>query len=131
MSWNSLLHNPEGITAVYGGDPPDLSGVRLRELTLHEDGPTLTVRLDLPAYPNQPPRKWAAQGFNTVQIELSLSGLRSIELEGFASEVTADVFLSEGDGIAVDITSPHTRVQAVADTVYMAKLTAYTDESRP
>ncbi|WP_153545116.1 Imm50 family immunity protein [Streptomyces sp. RB17] len=38
------------------------------------DGPTLKLRLDLTRYPDQPPHKWVAQGFNTVQIELCLSG---------------------------------------------------------
>ncbi|MFJ9818291.1 Imm50 family immunity protein [Streptomyces sp. NPDC101151] len=80
MLWTSVVINPEGITRIYQGAPPNLSGVRLREVVLGVEGPEMRVRLDLPAYPAQPPRKWAAQGFNTVQIEFAFGGLRSITL---------------------------------------------------
>jgi len=129
MKWTSLLHNPEGISAVYHGNPPDLSAVRVKEVVLHEDGPTLKVRLDLPEYPAQPPRKWLMQGFNTVQIEIAFSGLRSVSVHGFGTEVTADFSLSGHDGISVRITSPETTVEAVATTAYISKLTAYANEA--
>jgi hypothetical protein len=128
MSWTSFLRNPEGILAVYGGAPPELSMVRVREMVLQEDGPTLKLRLDLPRYPDRPPRKWAAQGFNTVQVEVSLSGLRAISLEGFGSEIEADVSLSGEKGVTLDLMSSATHVRAVADTVFISKLTAYTNE---
>lgn len=128
MSWASFLHNPEGISAIYGGAPPELSRVRVHEVVLQVDGPTLKVRLDLPRYPDQPPRKWAAQGFNTVQVEISLGGLRAIALEGFGTDITADVSLSGVNGVTLNVVSPETRVQAVADTAFISKLTAYVNE---
>ncbi|MFJ9818288.1 Imm50 family immunity protein [Streptomyces sp. NPDC101151] len=129
MSWTSYLHNPEGVSAVYGGVPPELCGVRVHEVILHEDGPTLKLRLDLPRYPERPPRKWAAQGFNTVQVEVALSGLRVIALEGFGTEIEADISLSGENGVTLNLTSPETRVHAVADTAYISKLTAYINEA--
>ncbi|MFJ3641937.1 Imm50 family immunity protein [Streptomyces sp. NPDC090108] len=130
MSWISLLHNPEGISAVYQGDPPALSDVRVREVTLHEDGPVLRMRVDLPRYPSMPPRKWTAQGFNTVQIEISFSGLRTVTLEGFGSEVTASISLSGDDGVHVDVRSPEMRIEAVSDTAHISQLTAYADTAK-
>ncbi|WP_367323547.1 Imm50 family immunity protein [Streptomyces sp. HUAS ZL42] len=127
MPWTSLIHNPEGISAVYQDTPPDLSNVLMREVILHEDGPTLRLRVDLPRYPDQPPRKWIAQGFNTVQIELLFSGLRAIALEGFGSEVTADIVLAQDNGVSIEVTSPETHIRAVADTAYISNLTAYTN----
>lgn len=125
MSWTSLLHNPEGISSVYQGNPPDLTGVRLHEAVLQVDGPTLKLRLDLPRYPDDPPRKWVAQGFNTVQVEISFSGLEEVTLTGFGTTVTADVLLSADKGVTLEVTSPATRIRAVATTAFISKLTAY------
>ncbi|MGW1803452.1 Imm50 family immunity protein [Streptomyces sp. NPDC002078] len=130
MSWTSFLHNPEGITSIYQGAPPDLTGVHLHEAALHVDGPTLKLRLDLTRYPDQPPRKWVAQGFNTVQIELCLSGLKTVALEGFGTQISANVSLGKegGEGVFVEVISPETRIRAVANTVFISKLTAYINE---
>ncbi|TVZ95334.1 Imm50 family immunity protein [Streptomyces sp. BK340] len=97
---------------------------------LGREGSETGVRPDLPDYPAQPPRKWAAQGFNTVQIELVFGGLRSITLDGFDSDVTADISLAAGDGISVDIVAPGTRIRAVSDSVFAAGLSAYVDGTR-
>ncbi|MEV3853734.1 Imm50 family immunity protein [Streptomyces sp. NPDC050095] len=129
MRWTSLLHNPEGVNAVYQGNPPDLRGVRVHEVTLQVEGPTLKLRLDLPEYPDRPPRKWAVQKFNTVQIEISFSGLRSVSLGGFKSEISADVSITEGDGVNVRVTAPGVHLQANAATVFISTLTAYVDEA--
>ncbi|MFF7967461.1 Imm50 family immunity protein [Streptomyces sp. NPDC007903] len=119
---------PPGEKAVYGATPPPLTAVRLRQLTLHEDGPALTLRLDLP-YPADPPRKWAAQGCDTVQIEPAFTGLSALALHGFGTEITADVTLTAaGDGVAVHVTAPETTAEAVARTVYLAALRAYAQE---
>ncbi|MEU9920456.1 Imm50 family immunity protein [Streptomyces griseoluteus] len=119
---------PQGLKAVYGATPPSLTAVRLPQLTLHEDGPALTLHLDLP-YPADPPRKWAAQGFDTVRIELAFTGLGALTLHGFGTEMTADVALTAaGDGVAVHVTAPETTVEAIARTVHLAALRAYARE---
>ncbi|MFF7751331.1 Imm50 family immunity protein [Streptomyces sp. NPDC007971] len=124
------MTNPEGINRIYQGAPPSLSGIRLHQVVLGRDGPEMRVRLDLPDYPARPPRKWAAQGFNTVQIELAFGGLRSITLDGFGTDVTADISLTGGDGISVDIVGTGARIQAVSDSASIAALTAYVDGAR-
>ncbi|MFE1953759.1 Imm50 family immunity protein [Streptomyces sp. NPDC059524] len=130
MQWVSLLHNPEGITAVYQGAPPALRGVRLHEVTLLREGPTLRLRLDLPAYPARPPSKWAAQCFDTVQVEISFSGLSSVSLTGFGKDITADISLTRADGITVSATAPGFRLQASAASALLSTLTAYADSQQ-
>ncbi|MFJ8731992.1 hypothetical protein [Streptomyces bauhiniae] len=41
--WPEHLINPQGLRAIYGIASPPLTAVRLRRLTLHEDGPALTL----------------------------------------------------------------------------------------
>ncbi|MEU3526900.1 Imm50 family immunity protein [Streptomyces sp. NPDC038707] len=128
MSWTSALNNPHGIDAVYQGSPPELNGVHVHEISLHEDGPTLRLRIDLPLYPVHPPRKWAAQGFNTVQIEISFSGIQDITLKGFGTNIVADISLSKKHGINVAVTSPETQLKASSEFAFISNLTAYTND---
>ncbi|MEU2148838.1 MULTISPECIES: Imm50 family immunity protein [Streptomyces albovinaceus subgroup] len=137
MQWTALLNNPEGINATYLQDPPDLRGVRIHEVSLQVEGPTLKLRFDLPAYPDHPPRKWLAQKYNTVQVELSFGGLKSISLSGFGTDISADVSITgEGGvnvktgegGVNVEATSPGFHLQANAMTASVSRLSAYANE---
>ncbi|MFF4716764.1 Imm50 family immunity protein [Streptomyces eurythermus] len=128
MSWTSALNNPHGIDAIYHGSPPELNGVHVHEVALHQDGPTLKLRFDLPIYPSQPPGKWAAQGFNTVQVEISLSGVRDITLDGFGTNIVADVSLTKKNDITVVVTSPETRLKATSDFAFISQLSAYAND---
>ncbi|WP_228989499.1 Imm50 family immunity protein [Streptomyces sp. DH8] len=128
MQWTELLNNPEGINATYQRNPPDLRGVRIHEVSLQVEGPTLKLRFDLPVYPDNPPKKWLAQKCNTVQVELSFGGLKSISLSGFGSEISADVSLTGEGGVNVMVTSPGFHLQADATTVFVSKLSAYANE---
>ncbi|MGQ4727104.1 Imm50 family immunity protein [Streptomyces sp. Ju416(a)] len=128
MQWITLLNNPEGINAIYLQDPPDLHGVRIHEVSLQVEGPTLKLRFDLPAYPDHPPRKWLAQKYNTVQVELSFGGLKSISLSGFGTDISADVSLTGEDGVNVKATSAGVHLQANATTAFVSKLSAYANE---
>ncbi|MFF5854834.1 Imm50 family immunity protein [Streptomyces sp. NPDC012751] len=128
MSWISALNNQAGIDAVYQGNPPDLKRVHVHEVNLHQDGPTLKLRIDLPHYPAQPPRKWAAQGFNTVQVEISFGGIKQVTLDGFGTNIVADVSLHAEDGIDLVLTSPELHLHATAEVAFISKLGAYTNE---
>ncbi|MBV1948057.1 Imm50 family immunity protein [Streptomyces sp. BV129] len=127
MSWTSLIYNAQGVIAIYGGDPPPLTDVRIREVRLQEDGPTVALRFDLPVFPDKAPKKWVAQGFNTVQLEISFGGIRSLGIEGLATEVVADIAISEGDGVTLVVASPAMPVEAAAQTAFLSKVSAYGD----
>jgi hypothetical protein len=128
MAWTSLLQNPEGIDSIYQGTPPRLEGVQIHEVGLSREGPALRVRFDLPEYPVQAPRKWQAQGFNTVQVELLFGGLRSVEISGFSVEPMGDITLTRAEGVHVAVSSNETSIQAVADFAFVAKVTAYLND---
>ncbi|MFG3123696.1 Imm50 family immunity protein [Streptomyces sp. NPDC048201] len=127
MSWTSLVYNAQGVIAIYGGHAPPLSNVRVREVRLQEDGPSVELRFDLPVFPDNAPKKWVAQSFNTVQLEISFGGIRSLSIEGLATEVVADISISEGDGVTLVVASPVMRVEAAAQTAFLSKVSAYWD----
>lgn len=130
MSWTSLVENPEGIASVFSGAVPPLSDVRIHSVALDRDGPQLRVRFDLREYPERAPKKWAAQRFNTVQVELVFGGLSDVELSGFSVAPVGDIVLTSGEKVHLEIASTDVRVRASAQSVYISKLSAYMDEPR-
>ncbi|MET8690180.1 Imm50 family immunity protein [Streptomyces sp. NPDC004732] len=127
MTWTSLVRNPEGITSVYGGAVPPLTGVRIHSVVLDRDGPQLRVRFDLCEYPEAAPKKWAAQRFNTVQVELSFGGLDDVELRGFSVDPVGDILLTGGARLSLEVMSADVQVRASAQSAYISDLSAYAD----
>ncbi|MCF6525064.1 Imm50 family immunity protein [Streptomyces sp. JJ36] len=129
MSWTTILSDAGGIDHVYGGYPPELAQVRLHEVTVHRDGPRVTLRLDLPLYPQSPPKKWLTQGFNTVQINLMLVGVRGISLLGFSANPLVDVEIREtGSGcVEVKIDAPELKFSATGMSLLVSNVSAYMD----
>jgi hypothetical protein len=51
-------------------------------MTVHRDGPTLQLRVELATFADVPPKRWDP-GFNRVQVTLRFTELRAIELSGW------------------------------------------------
>ncbi|MFF5423658.1 MULTISPECIES: Imm50 family immunity protein [unclassified Streptomyces] len=66
-------------TSLYGGIP-DLVGFRLRSLHLNWRGPTVTLRVDLPALPPHLPREWREEGIDTVQCHFQFLAVEDFSL---------------------------------------------------
>lgn len=126
MAWTDHVYRTTGLVKVYGGEVPPLRGAHLHSVDLHRDGPTLSLRFNLADYPADPPRKWAAQGFNRVQVELAATGIGSCSLDGFGTDPVVDIDLERGDGgLVVSVDSDDVRVRAVGESAYLASMSAY------
>ncbi|RKN22114.1 hypothetical protein D7147_05175 [Micromonospora musae] len=89
--WVDLLSESHGIRAIYGEDLPALTSVDLHELVLHRDGPRATLRFDLSQFPKSPPKKWADQGFNVVQVQLTLEDVLHLTIAGWTTRAVLDI----------------------------------------
>ncbi|MDT9691001.1 Imm50 family immunity protein [Streptomyces sp. P9(2023)] len=125
MTWTSLLTNPLGIENIYGGYVPELTAVHLHEINFSREGPMMALRFDMPSYPETPPKKWAVQGFNTVQVTLTFAGVQDVSLTGFTFDPVVDIAMSRGDGVRLEIHSASIRLRASADAAHMAEISAY------
>ncbi|MGC4758564.1 Imm50 family immunity protein [Micromonospora trifolii] len=130
MSWIDLVTNPKGIQEIFPEGPPSLSGISLHELVVEREGPTVRLRLDLPAYPANPPAKWLRAGFNTVQVELLFGGVSELRLVGISTEVIADMEIRPANGVSLEVRSASMVVSAVAASVTVSVVGAYLDGGR-
>ena len=128
MMWTSALVDATAVQRVFGGDPPELRGAHVHEVTLLRDGPQVIIRFDLPRYPSEPPAKWAAQGLNTVQAEISFVGARDISLEGFGRDPVADIDITRNEAVQVSVDSADFRLRLSAEAALLSKISAYMNE---
>lgn len=128
MNWIEAVHGSERVLAVFDGAAPPLSRVELHSVTLGHRGDAALV-FDLGDYPNRPPAKWAAQGFNTAQLTLACTRVRDIRLTGWASQITAEIAVDRiADRVSVLVHSNAMSLALSADIVSVAEIAGYLND---
>lgn len=92
VDWDEYLANPEQLNACYD-QVPELSGVRLRSINLNWRGPQITLRIDLPRFPERVPQEWRAEEVDTFQCHISFLAAEDIALADWSPPATADIAL--------------------------------------
>lgn len=124
--WLDALVDPHPVAAIYGADVPSLAGASIHELRFHRDGPQIAIRFDLADYPAVPPRKWASQQANTVQLELTLIGIEAVQLTNWATTVTADLSLTTtGDLVRLRTTNSPVTLAIDAESAVVTSISGY------
>ncbi|WP_060508350.1 Imm50 family immunity protein [Pseudomonas sp. NBRC 111124] len=127
VHWFDLLVNAQAIKSIYKDEAPSLRGVDVHSLLLHRDGPKLSIKFNLNDYPSKPPKKWDVQGFNTVQVVLSLLDLRSVSISGWIDTVyVTDLDIGfKDDLVTLSIDSDRLKLTAEASFFDLESISAY------
>lgn len=129
MFWHHLSRNRQPIDRLYGDDAPPLRGCSLGEVRLHENGPTLTLVLHVAQMPQKEkwPRRWHAAA-NRVAIELTFTGLRQLDIQGWGVKNVVDVDIQpspDGPFVAVVASGSCGHISATADFFNITRLQEY------
>jgi hypothetical protein len=128
MSWADALVDRHIIDAFYS-TPPSLRGVNLHAINMGRDGPTVTLQFALSTYPDRAPPKWTARQCNTAHLALRLLAVKSLQVEGWDTEIVGDIELvNEADGVRVSFQSRTVRMTCSAAFVDVESLEGYAVE---
>ncbi|MFI1974588.1 Imm50 family immunity protein [Streptomyces wedmorensis] len=83
LNWADLLVNPGDLQRLYP-TPPPLVAVTVRSVHLNHYGPALTLRIDLPEFPQNPPPEWREAGFDRLQCHLQFIAVEHLEMRGWS-----------------------------------------------
>ncbi|MEU0163185.1 Imm50 family immunity protein [Streptomyces sp. NPDC006261] len=86
------MHNPHPLGSLYSTVPP-LKSARLRSFHLDWRGPTLTLRIDLPSYPENPPPAWSELGHSTLQVHLQFLAIDDLTAHGWIPSTLIDIHI--------------------------------------
>lgn len=128
MSWNDLALNPRVILGYYSS-PPVLDVVEVHSLSLHRDGPTLEMVVELPAFPDRPSPRWPASA-NAARAHLRFLGLREIRIEGWGVSNIGPLSISPGSGgVRFEFRSGTAACVGVSDGFDVAEIRVYSRET--
>ena len=125
FEWIAALSNPQPVLAVYGEAVPALDEVRIEEICLSVNGPTLRLRFDLAKFPANPPAKWRRDGLDVVQIEIAFGGVRAISIDQFSAVSICNLKIRKGELVNFSSESDSVSLQGVADTATILRVSAY------
>lgn len=92
LGWDEYLANPEQLNACYD-HVPELSGVRLRSVNVNWRGPQITLRIDLPRFPDHVSEEWRAEQVDTFQCHITFLAAEDIALTDWRPPATVDIAL--------------------------------------
>ncbi|GGW58626.1 Imm50 family immunity protein [Streptomyces xantholiticus] len=126
-NWVDLIQNPQELKTLYPTSPP-LHAVTLRSVHLNRYGHALTLRIDLPEFPPDPPVEWREAGFDRFQCQLRFVAVEHLEMADWNPPVTADLRFDEcgAHRIRVRVESPGLRLTfEAADAVVIGHMSAF------
>ncbi|MFG2050517.1 Imm50 family immunity protein [Micromonospora sp. NPDC048935] len=126
-AWLDIIEDPRGVRSIYGSnDPPSLEKVLLHEVVLQRDGPSAVLRFDLPESPTSAPKKWRDQGFNVVQVGLTMIGVKDLSLTGWNHRGWASMELtSQDDSLMLEVLWGSARIRVQANAAAVTSISAY------
>lgn len=124
--WYERCENPQALAQLYAsGD--DLDRVELFEVALRPDGRHLRLRVQLPRYPDHPPRRWHPEA-NAVQVVLDFWSVDDLRIEGWSDAAVGLLTLArDGGGLRLAFASDAVRITARCALARIDRLRAYTD----
>lgn len=123
IMWTNLIHNPEFIRQLYTAEP-NLLNTKIHEVTLHRDGPKLSIRFEITELPNNVPKKWATSAFNVVQITLEFWGITDVKIVGYGTSNVSDIFLHQQHDkkISVTVAGVETKISFFCNFIRLPKI---------
>ncbi|MBD0690795.1 Imm50 family immunity protein [Streptomyces sp. CBMA123] len=110
-AWSELLVGSERLTALYSELPP-LEGLVLRSVQLSPYGAGVTLRVELPRFPDDAPPAWVEAGCDRFEAQIEFMGVgEDLRMRGVPSGSVVDIVLdcyAEGRErrIAVAVSGP-------------------------
>jgi Immunity protein 50 len=127
--WSDFLLDQRGLRALYS-DTPELA--ELYEVVLVRDGPCLRLRFELDRLPEPMPKKWAAEGFNRAQAELTLIEVRDLAITGWGTTNVVNVqFVGAPGDFRFEVRGLTTHIVGAASHISLDRLSAYLHEESP
>ncbi|MFJ9740346.1 Imm50 family immunity protein [Streptomyces sp. NPDC101166] len=91
MTVDELIINPDALHSIYGAAPVLGDVVRVRSININWRGPTVTLRVDLPYFPEAAPQSWLDASLDTVQCHLQFLAVENMTIQAWEPPATARI----------------------------------------
>lgn len=95
---------------------------------MHQDGPRISLRVDLNEYPDKPPRKWIGGKFNRVQLTFVLLDIKNFQVNGWSANNVGKLTLKDCDtGVSLRFAGQSVQIDCIAHFLEVEKISGYYD----
>ena len=126
--WLDFVQGKEGLERIFGNKPYG-SIVELRRISF-EDCTTI-IEFDLQEWPENPPAKWLAQKFNTIQVKLAIGGCAEINFKDWAQANIGVFRIKElNSGVLLSfkfVSNSGAYFSCVCDALLISSISSYTN----
>lgn len=84
MDWHTLAQNPQAVSSLFA-TPLELDKVLLSEISIHHDGPRLSLSLSTNQLPTRVPSRWQRQPYNRLSIRLDFYEIDDLSISGWGT----------------------------------------------
>jgi Immunity protein 50 len=110
MKWHQLAENPQSLDSLYES-VPKLENVELFSINLNREGSQIQIHFDLPVFPDKPSTRWH-KDFNTIQIQLSFSGVKEFKAQGWQRNMKVRIDIEKNNkNLEVVISNPEIKLK--------------------
>lgn len=103
MPWFDYCHGARQLSAIFGENVPELNNVTVRSYAFRGDRSEILIGVDLAEFPEQPPKKWVQQEFDTVRLELAIAEIQSARVGGLLSVQNISIAMSRNSKNQIEI----------------------------
>lgn len=122
--WYESCENPHAFSRLYASGE-GLDRVELFEVVLRPDGQHLRMRVELPRFPDHPPRRWDRDA-NAVQVVVDFWSVDDLNIDGLSYEAVGLLSLTRGaDGLHLAFESDAVRIRARCELARIDRFHAY------
>jgi hypothetical protein len=123
--WYESCDNPQGFRELYASGE-GLDRVRLFVAILHGNGPHLELRVELPRFPDHPPKRWREPDADRVQVTFHVWFVEDLRIEGWTPASSGLLRLERaGDALALAFESETVRITARCASAWIAHFSPY------
>jgi hypothetical protein len=127
--WANVLNNNSYIFKLYD-NVPELNDVRISSILYGDEGDRVTIILDLPLYPDNPPSKWISSKFNTVVVEIDFFNIRDLCIKALNKYCICKISIVQANKYIELSVSGDIEISLKSEVGLIQNIRAYYDSSK-
>ncbi|MFH7594819.1 Imm50 family immunity protein [Streptomyces racemochromogenes] len=127
--WPEFLVHSERFTALYS-ELPALEGLVLRSVHLGPYGPAVTLRVELPRFPDLAPQDWTEAGCDRFEAQIEFLAVEDLRMRGVPHSTVVDIEFGSRvrtpeRRIRIAVSGPQVALGFTAHALKVGRLNAY------
>ncbi|MFB3901800.1 Imm50 family immunity protein [Bacillus amyloliquefaciens] len=127
--WYTKIEESRFLNSLYN-EVPNLENVRIEGIYIKEEGRKVTLHFDMPFYAENPPKKWANLGYNSIALQVDFFDIHSLEMKTTADTYRGNIEINNDEEglLEVNVTGEIT-AKIKADAGFIQTINGYINEA--